>query len=352
MITIINDTHLGVNRSGGTTPLSFLLLTEYTHQQFYALLTMADGTDLLINGDLFDGFTVPNSTLSRTYAQMSAWLRKNPANSMYLARGNHDYHPSGDKMSSFDTLCGILAGEYPDQVVVVCEPTEIANEVVVVPHMPNQDLFDAAVKDVIAMAPAIVLFHCNYDNNFAVESDHSLNLSRDQASALLAAGVRRIILGHEHQPRETGGVLVVGNQFPTSVSDCLGNTTKRLVTIDEGHVIETQTWQDAGSYFECPWQEVERVPETAQFVRIKGTAEATEASLVLETISQLRKRHSAFVISNAVVVDGRALDVTAADSFDAVEKFNVMEHLLPLMANDEQRKRVEQLAQDRRHAAT
>lgn len=347
--TIINDLHLGVQRAGGTTPASFAALTFYTQCRLGDLLELADGTGLIINGDLFDGFTVPNATLHDTYKQLAAWLRKNDDCEMVLSRGNHDYHPSGDKVSSFDTLANILRLEYPEQVAWVTQPSQIEEGLVVVPHLPNQKAFDAAILDVIEEAPAVVLFHCNFDNNFAVEADHSLNLSRDHVSDLLGAGVKRIILGHEHQQRDTGGVTVVGNQFPTSISDCLGNSTKQLLRLDGLNIESVETWSDRGTYFECDWTKTAEVPEDVQFVRVKGEAQAEDASAVLEAVSQLRKRHKAFVVSNAVVVDGKSLDIAAADSFEAVEKFNVMEHLLPLLENEPQREWVAAAVKERRH---
>ena len=45
-----------------------------------------------------------------------------------------------------------------------------------------------------------LFLHCNYDNNFAVESDQSLNLSADVAATLWIAD--HILIAHEHQMQD------------------------------------------------------------------------------------------------------------------------------------------------------
>jgi metallophosphoesterase superfamily enzyme len=332
MLTI-NDVHLGVNRSGGTTPLTYATLVEYTHVRFDALLDIGspDG-HYLINGDLFDGFLVSNQVLLRTFRSICARIDDGTINMLYLARGNHDISKDSTKLSSFDLLGALLLEAYPRAVVVITEPTFIGwggdAQGLVLPHAPNQDIFDVWVDEAIEHPCPILFVHCNYDNGFAAESDHSLNLTKEQAYALKNAGVEHIIFGHEHQQGiRPNGVIIVGNQFPTSVSDCLGNESKRCLEIDGGVIRERVTWTDKGSYFEVDWAKVDQIPEGAQFVRVKGEATDEQAAEVLETISRLRKSHAAFVITNAVVVNGQSLDVSSLEAVEQVQAFDVTEFL-------------------------
>jgi metallophosphoesterase superfamily enzyme len=355
----INDLHEGVNRSGGTTPVSYATLVNYAETYLIRLLDLPmkhKDNSLLISGDLFDGFIVPNRVVLATARAIGSLIADHGID-VYAGRGNHDYAKDTTKLSSFDLLCGILADQYPDKFFPITEPAQISwgedemDQGWVLPHAPNQDIFDLWVKDVIEGPLPYVFVHANYNNGFAAESDHSLNLSAEQCKAMRDAGVRNIIFAHEHQQAQhPDGVIIVGNQFPTSVSDCLGNESKRALQIMGGEVREIPTWEKAGSYFECDWKELDKIPETAQFVRVKGEAEAAEASDVLDRVARLRKIHGAFVITNAVVVDGRALDVTALEAVEELGAFDVHQYILDNLETDKQREAVTDMLKEKEHA--
>lgn len=328
---VINDTHLGVNRAGGTTPVSRLMLAEYTLQQFDSLISMADDY-CLINGDLLDGFLVDNRTLQSVFRVLSAHLNGG-LKKLYLARGNHDLSKDSTKLSSFDLLGFMLTEAFPGRVVVITEPKQIQwadGCGLVLPHAPNQDVFDTWLQRAPELAPAgsLLFVHANYNNGFAAEADHSLNVSPEQA-AVLGEHFRRIVFGHEHQARnDTNGlVVVVGNQFPTSVSDCLGNDRKTALSVRGGELYPLVTWEAAGSFYQVDWSKTHMVPEGTQFIRVTGEASDEQASDVLEAISRLRKAHKAFVISNAVTINGQALDASALDAVEAVQQFNILDFL-------------------------
>lgn len=348
---VINDAHNGVNRTGGTTPLSFALLNNYVSQKFNKLLALMDEEEdgkLLVNGDLFDSFSVSNNVMSDVYGSFYRALDAGSIDKLYLARGNHDLSKDTTKLSSFDLLGEMLALAFPNSVYVLTEPY-LHDDFAVIPHAPNQDIFDLQLEAAASNPRPYLFVHANYDNGFAVESDHSLNVSVEQCAALSAAGFKHIVFAHEHQQKAgPNGVLVVGNQFPTSISDCLGNSGKRCISVTAEGITEIQTWTDKGSYFEVDWAALHTVPENAQFIRVKGEASDTQAADVLSAISQLRKSHSAFVISNAVVVEGRALDVSALEAVESVKTFNVVEFLCDNLKTDEQRDVVRKIAATRK----
>jgi hypothetical protein len=173
--------------------------------------------------------------------------------------------------------------------------------------------------------------------------DHSLNLSRKQAKDLRDKGIV-MVLGHEHQQRDLmgGNVVIVGNQFPSSVSDCLNNDTKRCVVIDEGGKLESiQTWSrdDKVGYFkEVDWRDVATfIHEPAGFIRVCGKASGEESAEVVKVISTLRQKSEAFVVTNAVQVEAAAGLEDIASSVEDVRSVNVIDLLLETLNPDQQR---------------
>ena len=114
---IINDTHLSVNRVSGTTPQSREDLRNYVFAEFDKLLHTADGHDLCILGDLFDGFEVAPRDWLEAYLLLANWCANNPDCTLDLVAGNHDVSMKGSKVSSFETLATVLKQQF-DNVLV------------------------------------------------------------------------------------------------------------------------------------------------------------------------------------------------------------------------------------------
>lgn len=336
---IINDIHFGVRRQAGTTPAAQQALADYVSDFFTSLLP-ADNDNLVINGDLFDGFTVDPLTLLIVYETLVKWLEGGTSR-LALVAGNHDWNPRGDKLSSFHLLGSLLTSRYPKRVRTIDARdglTALTDNVWAIPHMPNQDLFDLELERAAGLAEGkkFLLLHANYDNNFAVEADHSLNVSPDQAELLINKGWH-LVFAHEHQFRSPRpGVTVVGNQFPTSVADCLGNETKRFIEIHGGELKHVACWVRDQVYTDTDWRHLDMEFEGMQFIRVSGNAKAEETDQVLAAIAALRKRHSAFVISNAVKIEGMAgMDELANLNLDQVQTYDVLQALLEELSEAE-----------------
>ena len=84
-LRVLNDVHLGANRSAGTTGPSKLALKRAMLAQFHALLP---NSDLMILGDLFDSYDVAISDLLDVHDVLSTWLAK--GHKLFLVPGNHD----------------------------------------------------------------------------------------------------------------------------------------------------------------------------------------------------------------------------------------------------------------------
>lgn len=317
---IINDIHIGTARVGGTTPTSSYALRKWVIDRFGELLESVN-EDLCILGDLFDGHTIPISDLLATYRLLDAWCYNNKPNKLILVRGNHDINTDSSKLSSFDALCELLEmGQ--DNVITVISPTRYKN-CYILPHARNQVVFNEWLKGV--PDTKFLLVHANYDNHFAKESDHSLNISNEQAAVCKA---EFIVFAHEHQTRTMldGKVVIVGNQIPTSIADCLGGakfmaslTNKpELIAVDNGNVYEAFDWRNPSI-------------TDAKFVRFVGECSSAEAADMANCIARYRQTSDAFVVGNAVkIVDESRNEL----DLQFVSGFNVIDALKELLSED------------------
>lgn len=199
--------------------------------------------------------------------------------------------------------------------------------------MPNQDLFDAELAKVPPCN--LLLVHCNYDNHFAVDKDHSLNMSAEQVRACPA---QQVYFAHEHDARtaQGGKVLVGGNQYPSSISDCLAGRDKVLRTYSAGNWSQTVSWS-ANNYREIDWQLGTQPGDLdAQFIRVVGQATAEEAADANSKVVAWRKASGAFVLSSAVktLQDGLGSELEL-QSVEAVRGFDVMAALKKIMSEDD-----------------
>lgn len=332
---IINDTHLGVQRTGGTTPQSACALREYGLNAVSDILNARVNEHFVVNGDLFDKFEIDTLSVITAYEMFADWLNAGTG-TLTLCVGNHDWAPRGNKLSSFHLLCRFLKLHFGVRVLVVDKGFSLVDKRVwAIPHMPNQDLFALEVEKACETKHDgdYLLLHCNVKNTFAEHSDHSLNLTDDLLAKLMVAGWT-LIVGHEHQgyTLRGGRVVVVGNQFPTSVADCIGETSKHALRIMDSGIEYIETWSAADSYAEVHWRDLAEYAGEEEFIRVVGDATAAESADVISNISKFRQRSNAYVITNAVKVEGvAALDEMSDDAVENIKAFDVLgtifEHL-------------------------
>jgi len=322
---ILNDLHLGVTRSGGTTPQSQAALRNYLRKSLSETLEDYEGEHVVINGDLFDSFQVETSEVIAAHKIFQQHLEREGR--LTLIMGNHDASAKGDKVSSFHLLAHILKSTDPDSVDVVDHTNgfcAIGDGVFAISHCMNQALFDLELAKAAKHEgeDRYLLLHANYKNGFAENSDHSLNINDEQVGALMRAGWT-MVLGHEHQgyTLRGGRVIVLGNQFPSSVADCIGDPEKHLLVIDGGHEFVC-TWDANGSYLEADWRDLTNI-DGYNFIRVVGNATALEAAAVIKAVSQLRQRSDAYVITNSVKVEGQDMTMNT-ESIESIKAFDVM----------------------------
>ena len=323
----ISDLHLGVTRSGGTTPQSQAALRDYLRLCLAHTLDEYEGQHIVINGDLFDNFQVDTSEVIAAHKIFSNFIKDGGA--LTLVMGNHDASMKGDKVSSFHLLAHILKSTDPGSVDVVDHTNgfcAVGDGVFAISHCMNQSLFDLELEKAMKYdgEASYLLLHANYKNGFAENSDHSLNINDEQVGALMRAGWT-LVLGHEHQgyTLRGGRVIVVGNQFPSSVADCIGDPEKHLLEIDGG-VKFVCTWDANGSYIEADWRNLADIEDYQyNFIRVVGNATALEAAAVIKAVSQLRQRSEAFVITNSVKVEGQDMTMNT-ESIESLKAFDLL----------------------------
>jgi DNA repair exonuclease SbcCD nuclease subunit len=328
-LDVFSDLHIGAIRTSGTTVTSSLALRNYSLSSFEDLVYYSVQADCLLNGDIFDSYSVPLTDLLGCYNILSDWLVRT-SKVLYISNGNHDLSKDSSKLSSVEFLSALLVENFgPERVVVINEPT-LTPHGYVIPHLLNQDVFDAA----LAATPKcdVVYLHCNVDNNFATQSDHSLNITSTQ---LLALPCKYVVCGHEHHRRDVGKCILPGNQIPTSISDCLHTQAKYYCSVEDGkptlHLVgEIEAW-----YKEIDWRNP--VESSAKFIRFIGNAAAEEGVAVANTIANYRKESSAFVVGNAVKIES-VDDESIAESLESVKAFDVMGALREILTEGEIKK--------------
>jgi DNA repair exonuclease SbcCD nuclease subunit len=339
-LLVLNDLHLGVQRMGGTTPASAEELRAYAQSKYRQLLDL--GTHVVINGDMFDSHQVPTSDLLNAFLTTAEWLIAK-GKKLYLTPGNHDLSKNSANLSSFTLMARLLVAQFPDKVSYLAGGNWVDRDqgVYAISHVPNQDQFDAQLATVPEDVEYLLL-HCNYDNAFAAQAEHSLNLSRDQAKALTKRSIT-LVLGHEHQHRTlmNDKVVIVGNQMPTSVSDCLGSEEGKYcleINGDDMELIPTWSRLDSpGGYAELDWQDLGKVVTVSNlFVRVTGTATAAQSADVIKAISKYRQSSNHFVITNAVKVDGLQDLEAIAESVEDIRSVNVIDLLLAELSAEQQ----------------
>lgn len=336
---ILNDIHLGASRKAGTTQSSQKALTEFQVQGFRQLLGSAAGGHLVINGDLFDSFSVEAGALLDAYQALDSFMQVEGSR-LSLVAGNHDHSPKGDKLSSFNLLSHILKDVYGYRVQVVFVGdglTEVEDGVWAIPHCPNQDLFDLELEKAKGMVGIkFLLLHANFDNEFAAHADHSLNVSAAVARELISRGMK-LVFGHVHQGGDylSEGVVVAGNQIPSSISDCLSNTTKSYLTIENGVLYRVKCLDIDQVMARHDWDSPDPLPD-AQFIRVTGNAKAEQAKDVVDAVARFRNASEAFVITNAVNIEApEGMEGLTSMSLEGVSKFDVLAAILGELTEQE-----------------
>lgn len=342
---ILNDNHIGAVRQAGTTLQSREDLRQHLVDQFDSLVTGITDYTLFIGGDLFDKFHIEERDLIATFTTLSNWIKRT-GGQLVLGGGNHDSSIKASLISSFELLYFMLNSLHPGNVQMINADrgfTQVVDDLYAIPHCHNQDLLNLEIQKALDEEGQgrVLHFHANYDNHFATQSDHSLNVSEEQAKALIEAGWT-LVFAHEHQARTAldGKVIVVGNQTSSSISDCLGNDFKQYLRILGPGQFEFVKTEDTKSiYQKIDWTQVgqDTIRDDAKFIRVTGKATSEQAADAVNVVAGVRKVSNAFVVSNSITIEGiQDFDNLSDATFEDVSKVDVLDLLLSEFDENEQ----------------
>ncbi len=309
---LISDPHFGLSRRLGVTPESLAAYQKWQLDTFSYWLLSAE-EPVLITGDLFDKGEVSFRVVLDIYRIIQACNQK-----VYILRGNHDILRDRSKLSSLMFLDCVT------DVEVITEPRELG-DYALIPHMANQRMFDEAVDWAEESGKKTLITHVNYDNHFALEQDHSLNLTPEQA-----AKFERVISGHEHQVREIGNVTMLGSMLPTQVMEAKGEHVVWRLGEDGQGLTRLLSAPSAPSYAEIDWHELDGASVDAKFVKVTGEATTEEGAEVIRSIYAFRGKAGAMMVQNAVTIDSLAMELSQEDSA-SLEQFDSIRALIGLL---------------------
>ncbi len=330
MFLTISDLHQGLTRKTGVTIDSLEQFENDKIKDLVELLSQHQDKEVFVAGDLFNSHRVPlNSIL-----QVATALLDHPQ-AVFIIAGNHDLSKNTLKMSSMTFLSEWLT-IHATNVTVIFEPTTLVvgdKRILMVPHMPNQELFNTAIEN--SAQADILITHCNYENNFAVEKDHSLNMTKEQAKKF-----KLVISGHEHNSRKVGNVWMVGSFAPCNVSEAAVEKHSHIFDPQKLTMtpVSTKDQVDHYSYAEIHWRDIEAACDVG-FLNIVGEATAAEAPTVLSAVAALRKKSSSYMIKNSVTVETIVLGDIEGASFDSINTWELLSNIL----KDNHKKRLEEL---------
>jgi DNA repair exonuclease SbcCD nuclease subunit len=285
-----------------------------------------EGSTVLCAGDFFDSYSNSEDVL---YSAMWAASRTSK-----ILTGNHDVVNIADRKGTLDIVATVFDvrvvpcrfGKVNYQHVYPTLPSD--THLVMVPHHSSQELFEAALEDVLTVALTekdarhILIAHCNYDSPF-IKDDVTLNMTSRMAQRLLTA-FDYIFLGHEHNHRtdHDNRLIVVGSPHPTGFGDISDKFVVSLGDVGMSPILK-QVWSKNSHYLECDWKDaVGQIHSDHQFVKLVGEVAPSEIHSLASTVRRLWKDFKPFAIKSDVkVLSGEA----SASAFDTRQSVRINE---------------------------
>lgn len=301
-LAFISDTHLGKTLKTNTTHDSRERLKRKLFDTAKSSIQQAKqmGHSVHHAADLFD-----KSMNSEDVIRQGATIMHNLDSIM---SGNHDVRNIAEHVSSLGLVAELTGKGCPPplwepaaaQPVYTC-PEQRADGVTIyaLPHCISQEVFDASLEMSHPSRPgkSILMLHCNYNNGLAEDKDQSLNLTEQQAKALLKR-FDYIVIGHEHNHATylNDRLIIVGCQHPTSFSDI---SNKYWIGLDPwtGKISKYPTWRMEDGYAELDIQQLldkddllfeQKVNlKTVNFVRLTGRLPVERAGEIADVVRSL-----------------------------------------------------------------
>lgn len=286
-VRIVGDTHLGKR---------FPFTTAQTSNKFAQLqdLTLTaikfEAPFIFQLGDLFDGYSVSDSTLVKGY---------NFAQGSFLAiSGNHDKSNNTDKPSALNLLRTELGVD-----VVWDKPAFMAIDntcFMAIPHQLTQDDFEAELEKACTVSFAesvrhkVLFLHCNYGEREGTKTENYLR--PDLAKKLLNV-FDLIVSGHEHNHHKPlKGVVMLGSILPFNFGEMTDKVVMEFDT-ETGEYELVPVWVAENSYKRI--QGHEPLIDPTPFTEIVGTVSVEQASAINKAITEWYKEGKVISVKNA-----------------------------------------------------
>jgi len=236
------DPHLGIKRASHTTVASQDLLRTFLYEEVMAMLERVRATktpfrkdsqfreEIIVtcNGDLFDMFSNKEDIIN----QGDSIVRMCD----FILAGNHDLRNNTESMSSLQLLASTVNEERGIQPKFIISPTpadgyyhqewldkENNVDITFIPHCFTQGAFEASVRAAEeARDPdcfSILCLHCNVGEVYGEAENDSSTLVLTQELQDVVANFGLVLVGHEHTPKRTKNIQILGNFFPVSFGE-------------------------------------------------------------------------------------------------------------------------------------
>jgi DNA repair exonuclease SbcCD nuclease subunit len=331
MLIFITDPHLGTNRSANTTAQSSKKLQAKLFTTARNALGFGTEADTrIIAGDLFDKDSNDEATILQGI-QLANMV------DVVLA-GNHDLPNREGRVSSLQLVKETQADESVviapvGEVFIAQGASKCGINITLIPHHSSQQLFNQAIDQaIINCIGGIVVTHCNFDSSLATHDDASLNITRDQAKALLEAGYSYIFNGHEHKSsRHLGGRFInLGNTHPTSMGDI---SEKFLWTYSEEEGPKAHTIWDEANYCQVDVSTgFEGLIIEAEFIDLVGIIDPEKGPELAEFVRWLYESPTTLMVRNRVTY---TTDVLVAEASESGGIHNLAEQIEADLANSD-----------------
>ncbi len=297
-LRIFSDPHIGVNRQANTSTASRKKIAERAAEVPKRLLQKGEAGICL--GDMFDKYRAdPGSMLSALSILDDCYL---------CLAGNHDTINDVDSVGSLAFLAHVAKGSVvtgnlggvisaPYNTAYTRVLTQDRTTIYSIPHVTTQALFEQSLEQAYEKGQAdsskykLLLLHCNYDYPEERLTSAELNLTKEDAEALIEDCGFTVLIGHMHTPASHfGGKLqIVGSTTNTGFADL--SDKRSLIYDTETGVLESEThWKMADHTVSLDataltLDDFESVPNQAEFITLTGEVKPDEV-FFLSTLHQ------------------------------------------------------------------
>ncbi len=317
-IGFFTDPHLGCVRTAHTSPISRKRLTTHLYNKALECIDILDdegAARIICLGDLFDTYSNTESVLLQGASVMGRVD--------YCLAGNHDISNDVNNVGSLQALRQLLNTVEHEEKVILGDSASVASakavifgecNIVFAPHVMSQELFERALQEAAKLVKSsslnILCLHCNVGES---DGSSALFLTKQMQDYLLPM-FDKIILGHEHVPRELqdGKIVVLGNTFPLSFGE-IANRYCYMLDTSTGEL--RKVWKSFNTKFDyksidarellSDESELELENSTASLFEITGSIDKAYQIDLIKSIAKLWRNNGAILmLKNNVMITG------------------------------------------------